>query len=93
MNAVFPAVFEVPLAEERVLLAFREPVSLDALRRRLAAPGRPGELSAIAREAAVLLRPAGAGRAPILTDDRAPVEPLTRGMIERRARRPASLSG
>ncbi len=84
LAAVFPTVLEFPLAEERVLIAFREETSLDRVRALLSDPALPEELGAVAREATVALRPATPGRGAVLTDDRAPVEPLTHAMIVRR---------
>jgi hypothetical protein len=52
----------------------------------LTSPALPGELQTVARETAVALRRSVPGGAIILTDDRAPVEPLTRQMIMRRDR-------
>jgi len=86
LATVFPTVLEVPLAEESVLIAFREPVALEAVRARLGSPELPGELAPVARGAAAGLRAASAGSGTVLTDDRAPVEPLTHGMILRRDR-------
>jgi spermidine synthase len=86
LAAVFPTVLELPLAEERVLLAFREQAPVDRLRARLADPAVPEELRGVARHTAAALRPADARPAAVLTDDRAPVEPLTRAMILRRDR-------
>ena len=82
---VFPTVLELPLAEERVLLAFREETAPDAVRALLSDPDLPDELRPIARQATLTLRPAIPG--PVaLTDDRAPVEQLTHEMITRRDR-------
>jgi hypothetical protein len=86
LAAVFPTVLEFPLAEERVLVAFREETSLDRVRALLADPALPEELRGVARAATVALRPAMPGRGAVLTDDRAPVEPLTHAMIVRRDR-------
>jgi len=82
---VFPTVLEFPLAEERVLIAFREETPPDAVRARLSDPALPGELRPIARQAMLALRPAVPGRV-VLTDDRAPVEQLTHEMLERQDR-------
>jgi SAM-dependent methyltransferase len=86
LAGVFPTVLEFPLAEERVLLAFREPVGPDRVRASLSSPDLPDELRPIALEAERVLRPAPAGLGVVLTDDRAPVEPLTHEMITRRDR-------
>jgi len=81
---VFPTVLEFPLAEERVLVAFKEEIPLDRVRALLSDPGLHEELQGVARAATVALQPAMPGQAAVLTDDRAPVEPLTHGMIVRR---------
>jgi len=82
MASVFASVFELPLAEERVLFAFREPVGLNELHDRLARENLPPELAWVARRALRELRPAVSnGRA--FTDDLAPVARLTHRMIER----------
>ena len=83
---VFPTTFERQVEEERVLIAFREPTSLDAVRALLASPQLPGELQPVARATAAALRASVPGGAVVLTDDRAPVEALTRRMIVRRDR-------
>ena len=83
---VFPTVLEVPLAEEHVLIAFGEETAPERVRALLSSPGLPGELVPVARAAAGALRPAAPGRGVALTDDRAPVEPLTHAMIVRRDR-------
>jgi hypothetical protein len=90
---VFPTLLELQLEEERVLFAFREPTSLDAVRALLAGPTVPGELQPAARGAAGALRVPVPDRAVVLTDDRAPVEPLTRRMIVRRDRLRAGTAG
>ena len=82
---VFPTVLEFPLAEERVLIAFREETPPDAVRARLSDPALPDELRPIARQAMLALRPAVPGRV-VLTDDRAPVEQLTHEMLVRQDR-------
>jgi spermidine synthase len=82
---VFPTVLEVPLAEEQVLIAFREKVTLEQVRSRLSGPGVPEGLRDVARQATASVRTA-AGQGFVLTDDRAPVEPLTHAMIVRRDR-------
>ena len=69
-----------------MLIAFREPTSLDAVRALLASPELPGELQPVARATAAALRASVPGGAVVLTDDRAPVEALTRRMIVRRDR-------
>jgi spermidine synthase len=84
LATVFPTVLEVPLAEERVLIAFRNETSLERVRSLLAGPELPDELRDVARQVAAALRPAAAGAGLVLTDDRAPVEPLTHAMIARR---------
>jgi spermidine synthase len=89
LQSVFASVFELVLPEERVLFAFREPVTLDGLRAILSQPGLPSELELVARRAAVQLRPAVAGGVA-LTDDLAPVERITHRMIEERRRRASS---
>ena len=81
----FPTVLELPLAEERVLIAFREEVPPDTVRALLSDPDLPDELRPVARLATLTLRPAGPGDG-VLTDDRAPVEQLTHEMIARRDR-------
>ncbi len=86
LATVFPTVLELQVEEERVLIAFREPTSLDAVRALLTSPALPGELQSVARKTASALRRSVPGGAIILTDDRAPVEPLTRQMIMRRDR-------
>ena len=86
MASVFASVFEIPLEEERVLFAFREPVELDALRARLAGPGLPPALHRVADRALRKLRPAVSG-GRVFTDDLAPVARLTHRMIERRRAR------
>ena len=86
LATVFPTVLELQVEEERVLIAFREPTSLDAVRALLASPELPGELQPVARGTAAALRRSVPGGANVLTDDRAPVEPLTRQMIMRRDR-------
>ena len=86
LATVFPTVLELQVEEERVLIAFREPTSLDAVRALLTSPELPGELQPVARETAAALRRSVPGGAIILTDDRAPVEPLTHQMIMRRDR-------
>jgi Spermine/spermidine synthase domain len=83
---VFPTVLEVPLAEEEVLLAFREEVALDRVHSLLADPALPDELRQVAQQVAGVIRPGVPGRGLVLTDDRAPVEPLTHAMILRRDR-------
>jgi spermidine synthase len=83
---VFPSTFELQLEEERVLIAFREPTSLDAVRALLASPGLPGELHGVASATAAALRTCVPGSAAVLTDDHAPVETLTHRMIVRRDR-------
>ena len=72
LRTVFPAVLELQVEEERVLIAFREPTSLDAVRARLTSPALPGELQPVARETAAALRTSMPGGANVLTDDRAP---------------------
>jgi hypothetical protein len=86
LETVFPTVLELPLAEESVLIAFREPVPLEMVRARLGSAELPGELAPVARGATAALRSASAGSGTVLTDDRAPVEPLTHQMILRRDR-------
>ncbi len=86
LAGVFPATFELQLEEERVLITFREPTSLDAVRALLASPGVPAELQRVAGATAASLRASVPGSAVVLTDDHAPVEPLTRRMIVRRDR-------
>ena len=81
---VFPAVFELQREEERVLFAFREPTSPDNVRELLESPAVPDEIHPVARETAAALRTAVPGGGIVLTDDRAPVEPLTHRMIVRR---------
>ena len=83
---MFPSTFELQLEEERVLIAFREPTSLDAVRALLASPGVPAELQRVAGATAAALRTSVPGSAVVLTDDHAPVESLTRRMIVRRDR-------
>jgi hypothetical protein len=87
LEQVFPTVLEVPLAEERVLIAFRTATSVDAVRERLAAAELPAGLWSVAQRTGAELGTAEAGEAAPLTDDRAPVEALTHAMLERRARR------
>ena len=58
LASVFPSVLELQVEEERVLIAFREPTSLDAVRALLASPALPGELQPVARETAAALRKA-----------------------------------
>jgi len=89
LNSVFASVFELPLAEERVLFAFPEAVEIGRVRAALLQPGLPAELALVARRAAGELRPATAG-GPLLTDDHAPVERLTHEMIEAQHARTAS---
>jgi spermidine synthase len=86
MVSVFASVFEIPLAEERVLFAFREPVELDQVRARLSSPDLPPALDRVARRALQKLRPAVSGGRPF-TDDLAPVARLTHRMIERQRAR------
>jgi hypothetical protein len=93
LASVFPTVLELQVEEERVLIAFREPTSLDAVRALLASPALPGELQPVARETAAALRRSVPGGAILLTDARAPVEPLTHQMIMRRDRLDAARSG
>jgi predicted O-methyltransferase YrrM len=83
---VFPTVLEVPLAEEQVLVAFRDEVALERVRSLLSGPSVPEELRQPANQASATLRTAVPGDGLVLTDDRAPVEPLTHGMIVRRDR-------
>jgi spermidine synthase len=83
---MFPTVLELQVEEARVLIAFREPTSPDAVRALLASPELPGELEPVARETAAALRKSVPGGANVLTDDRAPVDPLTHQMIMRRDR-------
>ncbi len=83
---VFPTVFELQREEERVLIAFREPTSPETVRALLASPEVPDEIRPVARETAAALRTAVSGGGIVLTDDRAPVEPLTHRMIVRRDR-------
>jgi predicted membrane-bound spermidine synthase len=89
MASVFASVFELPLAEERVLFAFREPVELDQVRARLASPDLPPALDRVARRALRDLRPAVSGDRAF-TDDLAPVARLTHRMIERQRARLAA---
>jgi len=90
LAAELPSVYEYRLAEESVLVAFRSAVAPEALRARLASAELPRELLPMAAKAASALQPAAAGGAAALTDDRAPVERLTREMLLRRdARRRA----
>ena len=86
LASVFPTVFELQVEEERVLIAFREPTSPDAVRALLASPELPGGLQEVARGTAAALRVSAPGGAAVLTDDRAPVEQLTHRMIVRRDR-------
>jgi hypothetical protein len=86
LASVFPTVFELQVEEERALVAFREPISPDAVRTLLASPELPGGLQEVARGTTAALRISAPGGATILTDDRAPVEQLTRRMIVRRDR-------
>jgi len=86
MASVFASVFELPLAEERVLFAFREPVELNELRGRLTRSDLPPELARIARRALGELRPA-VTNGQAFTDDLAPVAQLTHRMIERQRAR------
>ena len=74
-----------------MLIAFRAPTSPDAVRALLASPTLPGELQPVARATAAALRVAVPGGAIVLTDDRAPVEPLTHRMIARRDRLRSSI--
>jgi MFS family permease len=83
---VFPSVLEFPLAEEQVLIAFKEKVAPERVRSLLSDPELPEELRDVARQATDALRPAAPGHGLALTDDRAPVEPLTHAMIVRRDR-------
>ena len=86
MSAIFASVFELPLAEERVLFAFREAVGLDRVRARLASSDLPPALDRVARNALRDLRsPVSEGR--VFTDDLAPVARLTHRMIERQRAR------
>jgi hypothetical protein len=50
----------------------------------LEGPDLPGDLAPVAGRAAAALSITARGRGIVLTDDRAPVEPLTREMIVRR---------
>jgi hypothetical protein len=84
LETVFPTVLEVPAPEASVLFAFREPTRPEAVRARLDGPDLPGELAPVAGRAAAALSITARGRGIVLTDDRAPVEPLTREMIVRR---------
>lgn len=86
LATVFPTVLELQVEEERVLIAFREPTSLDAVRALLTSPELPGQLHPVARKTAAGLRRSVSSGVIILTDDRAPVEPLTHQMIIRRDR-------
>lgn len=86
MGTVFPTVLEFPLAEESVLLGFREKTTVDRLAPLLSRSDVPGERRGIAGEARRVLAPAAAFGRP-LVDDLAPVEQLTHAMIERRDRR------
>jgi spermidine synthase len=86
LGRVFPTVLEVPLAEEEVLIAFREAVTLDRVRSALSETALPEELRRVAQQTLASVRPAVAGDGLVLTDDRAPVEPLTHQMILRRDR-------
>ena len=86
LATVFPTVLEFPLAEERVLLAFKEKIALEQVRSLLSDAQLPDELRDVARQATAALRPAAPGHGLVLTDDRAPVEPLTHAMIVRRDR-------
>ena len=90
LGKVLPTVFEVPLAEENVLIAFADETAPDRLRARLSNPDLPAELQPVARVVAGTLRLAAPGHGVALTDDRAPVEPLTHEMIVRRDRLRAS---
>ena len=58
----------------------------DAVRALLTSPAVPGELQPVARETAAALRKPEPGDGIVLTEDRAPVEPLTHQMIMRRDR-------
>jgi hypothetical protein len=84
LETVFPTVLEVPAPEASVLFAFREPPRPDVVRARLEGPDLPGELAPVAVRVAAALSTTPRGRGIVLTDDRAPVEPLTREMIVRR---------
>ncbi len=86
MATAFPAVFELPLRNQRILFGLREPVDVAGLRRRLDAADVP-ELGDVIRAARARLRPAVGrpGGTQVLTDDRAPVERLTNAMLARRA--------
>ena len=81
---VFPTVLELPLAEERVLVAFPVRVAPERVRSLLSNPDVPDELRGVAREAMTALQPAAPGHGAVLSDDRAPVEQLTHEMIARR---------
>lgn len=93
LRRVFPTVLEVPLAEEEVLIAFREEVGMDRVLSRLSEEALPEELRAVARQTAAAVRPAVAARGLVLTDDRSPVEPLTHAMIVRRDRLRSGTAG
>jgi hypothetical protein len=72
MAEEFPHVFRDPIEPTNSLLVAAEgPISAEALRRRV--PEIPGELSAVASEAASALEPRLPG-GEVYTDDRAPVE-------------------
>ncbi|HEY5658303.1 MAG TPA: fused MFS/spermidine synthase, partial [Myxococcota bacterium] len=90
MRSVFASVYEVPLDEERILFAFREPVELPQIRAWLTRTGLHPDLERVARRVQAALRPAVAGER-IFTDDLAPVARLTHRMIERQRAHLASL--
>jgi hypothetical protein len=83
MRAVFPSVYELPLRDQRLLYAFPEAVTIDALRLRLDAAA-PADLQDVIRTVRTRLRSAeyGAGD-PVMTDDHAPIDRLTDQMLQR----------
>jgi spermidine synthase len=84
MASVFPSVYEMPLPDNRILFGFRESVSLESLRGRLARANAGNALGSVCQEAVNSLRPiVPAPSCPIFTDDHAPVERITHAMVER----------
>jgi predicted membrane-bound spermidine synthase len=79
LQTAFPTVLEVPLAEESVLIAFREPVPLGAVQARLGGPELPSALAPVAREVAATLRTAVPGRSspPPRASSAGPVTPTS----------------
>jgi spermidine synthase len=87
MMDVFPAVYRHRAAEfNEFLIATREQTSLDEVKARLRSHrSNDGDVQSISREVASDIRPMKS-HSEVLTDDKAPVEWMTDGMILRYAR-------